>query len=261
MLLAIDIENRKADFGLFDKDKMLYNFSIKSNQDRSANELSLLIKLLLREKNINSGEIDDLIISSVVPEVDRTYEEVSKLICGKSPIFISAGLKIGINIKYDNPKDVGSDRIIRAVGGKKLYKDNIVIISASSITTIDYINSKKEFLGGVIMPGASLFQESLAKESAKLFQVEIKKSDKILGNSTTKAMQKGIYFAYQKAISAIVEEIIKENDLDIKETTIISTGEFAKLLDDDKYKIQEIPYLGLFGLKTIYDLNTSIKNS
>lgn len=260
MLLAIDIENRQTTFGVFDKDDFVANFCLASNKDRSANELALIIKALIREEKISPSAIDEVIISSVVPELDETYRKVANLISAKDPYFISPGLKIGINIKYDNPKDVGSDRIIRAVAGKKFAEGDIIIISASAITTIDYINSKKEFKGGIIMPGAKLFQEALARESAKLYQVEIQKSKQILGTSTTSAMQSGIYFAYQKAISAIVEEIIKQNDLNSESTRIITCGEFSHLLDDLKFKTQLIPHLGLLGLKEIYDLNTRIKN-
>lgn len=255
MLLAIDIENRTTNFGLFENDKMLANFTLASSKDRSASELYLVIKYLLLDKKIDMDKIDDVIISSVVPELDKTYATIGEYIIGKSPTFISAGLKIGINIKCDNPKDVGSDRIIRAVGARDRFKDDLIIISASTITTIDYINSKKEFVGGLIMPGINLFQESLFKESAKLPQVEIIKSDKILGKTTTSAMQNGIYFAYKSAIISIIDRIIDQHKLDIKNTKIIISGEYNSLIQNEKYKLETISNLGLYGLNKIYKLN------
>ena len=255
MLLAIDIENRTTNFGLFESDKMLANFTLASSKDRSASELYLVIKYLLLDKKIDMDKIDDVIISSVVPELDKTYATIGENITRKSPTFISAGLKIGINIKCDNPKDVGSDRIIRAVGARDRFKDDLIIISASTITTIDYINSKKEFVGGLIMPGINLFQESLFKESAKLPQVEIIKSEKILGKTTTSDMQNGLYFAYKSAIISIIDRIIDQHKLDIKNTKIIISGEYNSLIQNEKYKLETISNLGLYGLNKIYKLN------
>ena len=255
MLLAIDIANRFTNLAVFDKDHIRANFSLASNKDRSAHELKLIIKYLLLDFDINLSQIEDIIISSVVPELENTYKKTSQMIAKKNPYFISPGLKIGINIKYDNPKDVGSDRIIRAVGARDMFKGELIIISASSITTIDYINRKKEFVGGLIMPGINLFQESLFKESAKLPQVEIIKSEKILGKTTTSAMQNGIYFAYKSAIISIIDRIIDQHKLDIKNTKIIISGEYNSLIQNEKYKLETISNLGLYGLNKIYKLN------
>lgn len=256
MLLAIDIENRNTDFGVFDKDKLKASFSLSSIKDRSASELSLIIKYLLLDEGIKLADISDIIISSVVPELDRTYMDIAYKISKKKPYYVSAGLKTGINIKYDNPKDVGSDRIIRAVGSKNRSDKNIIIVQASTITTIDYINNKMEFLGGAIMPGIDLFQEALVRESAKLPQVEIVRGQKILGKSTTKAMQNGIYYSYKKSVEAIIEEIIRQNSLDKEGTDIIICGEYADFIEYKDYKIISKPNLGLLGLRDIYELNT-----
>lgn len=256
MLLAIDIENRNTDFGVFDKGKLAANFNLSSIKDRSASELFLIIKYLLLDEGINLSDISDIIISSVVPELDRTYMDIAYKICKKSPYYVSAGLKTGINIKYDNPKDVGSDRIIRAVGSKNRSDKNLIIVQASTITTIDYINNKKEFLGGAIMPGIDLFQEALVRESAKLPQVEIVKSKNILGKSTTKAMQNGIYYSYKKSVEAIIGEIIEQSKLDKDNTEIITSGEYAGFIEYRDLKIKYLPNLGLLGLRDIYELNT-----
>ena len=256
MLLAIDIENRNTDFGVFDNGKLTANFNLSSIKDRSASELSLIIKYLLQDEGIKLADISDIIISSVVPELDRTYTDIAYKISNKKPYYVSAGLKTGINIKYDNPKDVGSDRIIRAVGSKNRSDKNIIIVQASTITTIDYINNKKEFLGGAIMPGIDLFQEVLVRESAKLPQVEIVKSKNILGKSTTKAMQNGIYYSYKKSVEAIISEIIEQNKLDKDNTEIITSGEYAGFIEYKDLKIKSLPNLGLLGLKDIYELNT-----
>ena len=127
------------------------------------------------DKKIDLSDISDIILSSVVPELNSSYDIISKDILGKGPMVISAGVKTGLNIKCESPREVGTDRIIRAVAATQRYRENIIIISASSVTTIDYINAKKEFMGGLILPGISLLQDSLVRGSAKLPLVEIKK--------------------------------------------------------------------------------------
>ncbi|WP_099321512.1 type III pantothenate kinase [Anaerococcus sp. Marseille-P3625] len=255
MLLAIDIENKITDFGVFDRENMLCKFSIGTDRNKSSSEIKLLIKLLLLENNLRLEDIDQIIISSVVPELDLIYNEISQKITGKNPMLISAGLKIGINIKCENPKDVGSDRIIRAVCANKINDENSIIISASTITTIDYINSKKEFLGGLILPGIDLCQKSLFLESSKLPQIEIKKTTNILGNSTTKAMQNGIYLAYKNSVRGIVEQIIEKYQKKEENTQILLTGPFINLIEDEKYQAKKVPNLALRGLDIIYNLN------
>ncbi|WP_394020112.1 type III pantothenate kinase [Anaerococcus cruorum] len=254
MLLAIDIENKFTKFGVFDKENLLETFSLVSDKNKSIDEIEVFIKLIFKDKNIAIDAIEQIIISSVVPELSKIYEKISKNITGKNPILISAGVKTGLNIKCENPKDVGSDRIIRAVGAKE-FDDNLIIISASSITTIDFINNKNEFRGGVIFPGIDLYAKSLYQESAKLPQVEIEKTKEVLGNNTKNAMQSGIYHSYNFAITGMVEKIIDQYFLDINNLSIIITGSHANLIENNKYDFKNIPNLGLYGLKNIFEIN------
>ena len=254
MLLAIDIENKFTKFGVFDKENLLETFNLVSDKNKSIDEIEVFIKLIFKDKNIAIDAIDQIIISSVVPELSKIYEKISKNITGKNPILISAGVKTGLNIKCENPKDVGSDRIIRAVGAKE-FDDNLIIISASSITTIDFINNKNEFRGGIIFPGIDLYAKSLYQESAKLPQVEIEKTKEVLGNNTKNAMKSGIYHSYNFAISGMVEKIIDQYFLDINNLSIIITGSHANLIENNKYNFKNIPNLGLYGLKNIFEIN------
>lgn len=255
MLLAIDIDNRSTDFGVYDKDELIDKFSITTDKNRSVVEIKLTIKLILKDKNINLSEIDEIIISNVVPELSSSYEMISRELIGKKPIVISAGVKTGLNIKCESPREVGSDRIIKAVAATHKYKSNIIIVSASSITTIDYINAKKEFLGGLILPGINLLQDSLVRGSAKLPHVEIKRPDDIIGKNTEKAIQRGLYFGYKKAVLGIIDEIIESYSLKKDNTSILITGSYAYLLKFCKYEMIREDELGISGLKFIYDLN------
>ena len=255
MLLAIDIDNRTTDFAVFSQDDLIDKFSITTDRNRSVVEIKLTIKLILMDKNIELSDINEIIISNVVPELSSSYEMISRELIGKKPIFISAGVKTGLNIKCESPREVGSDRIIKAVAATRIYTGNIIIVSASSITTIDYINAKKEFLGGLILPGINLLQEGLVKGSAKLPLVEIKKPEDIIGKNTEKAIQRGIYFGYTRAVFGIVDEIIKTYSLNKENTKILVTGSNAPLLESEVYPVKEYQSLGIDGLKIIYDLN------
>lgn len=255
MLLAIDIENKNTNFGIFEGEKLVTNFSIMTEKNRSTEEIKLTIKLILKDKKIDLSDISDIILSTVVPELNSSYEIISREIIGKNPIVISAGVKTGLNIKCESPREVGTDRIIRAVAATGRFKENIIIISASSVTTIDYINDKKEFLGGLILPGISLLQDSLVRGSGKLPRVEIKKPEDIIGKNTEKAIQRGIYFGYNKAVFGIVDEIVKFHSLKKENTKILVTGLKAHLLTNEIYTFEEDQVLGIKGLKIIYDLN------
>ena len=255
MLLAIDIDNKFTNFAVFDGTNMICDFRISSDKNKSNDELRLAIKLLAEDQGISLDDIKDIIISSVVPELLVSYQEISRKITKKDPIIISPGVKTGINIKCENPRDVGTDRIIRAVGAANYFDGNLIIISAASITTIDFINDKKHFLGGAILPGISLLENSLSNQSAKLPQVEIKSMDKILGNTTSSAIQSGIYYGYINSIFGIVKQIFDEYNLKGDDTSVVVSGEFANLLKDNKYKVKFVQNLGLYGLNHIYKLN------
>lgn len=259
MLLAIDIANKDTNFGIFDGQNLAHSFSIRDNTNKSTDEIRLIIKLILADKGIDLADIKDIIISSVVPELANTYTEISRTITGKDPMIIGPGVKTGINIKCESPKEVGSDRIIRALAASLIHEGDLLVISAASITTIDYINSKKEFLGGLILPGIDLFEDALRRQSAKLPQVEIKKSASILGNNTVTSIQNGIYYGYQKALSGIIDEIMGDYGLADENIQIITSGNFASFLDLGKRPSQNHPDLSLVGLRAIYELNTKPK--
>ena len=255
MLLAIDIKNKFTDIGIFDEDSLLYSFSISTDKNKSVDEIKLLLKLILVDKNTKPSDITDVIISTVVPELKQTYEKIIESLFAIRPIFISAGIKTGINIKCQNPKDVGTDRIIRAVAASSIYDKDIIIISSSSITTIDFINSNKEFMGGLILPGIDLSLKSLHQESAKLPLVELETAENILGNTTASAIQSGIYKGYRAAVWGLVSEIISEHKLKLSNLKIIIAGESAGVLENNNYKFEQTSFLGLMGLEKIYNLN------
>ncbi|WP_308533965.1 type III pantothenate kinase [uncultured Peptoniphilus sp.] len=259
MLLAVNIENHYISFGIFEANNLIGSFKIKTDINRSADELSFLIKNLLMERNISLKNIDDLIVSNVVPEMLGIFEEISLYLFKKKIINVGRGTKSGLDIKCESPKEVGADRITRAVGALNIFKGPILVINMSSVTTIDYINEKNQFMGGLIFPGIDLAQEILKIESSKLPNVEISFSKKIIGNTTSLAMKSGLYYSYINSVKGIIKDI--EKSLGHKDFHIVLTGEFAHLLRDmENYNIYCDKDLNFKGLKIIYDLNkTSAK--
>lgn len=256
MLLGANIDNKFISLGVFDENDLILTFKIKSDVNRSADELAFLIKYLIKDKNIALDEIDDIITSSVVPEMTFIFECSVKILFNKKAIFVGTGIKTGLDIKCESPKEVGSDRVTMAVGALDLVPGPLLIINMASVTTIDMINDKNQFIGGLIFPGIDLLQEVLRRESAKLPNVEITPNETVIGNSTTSAMISGLYRAYINACKGIVNDIVISKNLKKDKLNIVLTGNFSSLLETmDNYRIFKDPYLIFNGLKRIYDLN------
>lgn len=261
MLLVANINNKFIEFGIFDDEKLIGNFKIKTDINRSIDELSFLIKNLIMERNIKLQDIDDVIGSNVVPELTIFFEKLIKNLFNKKVIFVGTGIKTGLDIKCENPKEVGSDRITMAVAALSSTKSPLLIVNMSHVTTIDMINKDNKFIGGLIFPGIDLCQEVLKKESAKLPNVEIVAQEKIIGNSTRSAMISGLYRSYINACKGIISDIKNSNDLNNDKINIVLTGDFSELLDDvENSNIHRDKFLIFEGLKIIYNLNKNNKN-
>lgn len=252
MLLVIDIENSYSNFAIFEKDKIVSKFSIKTDVEKSKDELNILLKNIFFDRGIKSEYVMDILISSVVPQINGIYEETMKELFSIEPKFVGIGLKSGINIKCEYPKEVGSDRISRATYAIEKYEGPIIIVNLSEITTIDIINENKEFIGGLILPGINLYSEGLFK-SAKLPRVEIIKPEKIIGNTTIKSIQSGIYYGYMNSIIGTIKEIKKSIDENSK---VLVTGKYLSLVKyNTRLEFFAEDNLIFYGLKKIFEIN------
>ncbi|CDZ74226.1 Type III pantothenate kinase [Peptoniphilus sp. ING2-D1G] len=256
MLLAINIKNKDVSFGIYQKDELLENYRIKSDIKKSEDEIYILMNSLLKGR-FKSEQIEAIIISSVVPELTDIFKIMIKKYLQIEPLIVGSGIKTGLNIKYENPKEVGSDRIVDSVSAIKNYSYPAIIVNLGDIITFDVINKHGNYMGGMIFPGIGIAQKALLNFSAKLPQVEIIKAGKAISNSTIKSMQSGLYYSYVNLFDGNIKTLLDEMKLKSEEVSIIVTGEYADLLTSaTKYPLIKDKNLTLKGLKIIYDMNT-----
>lgn len=255
MLLAVNITNKNIFFGIFDNDKLLNSYKIKSDINSSEDEIYILMKLLL-EEDFSKSSIKDVIISSVVPELGLTMKNTLKKYLNIDAHMVGVGLRTGLNIKCENPKEVGSDRIVNSVAAVNLYGGPAIVTNLDHIMTFDFITDRKEFKGGLIFPGINLAKNALVNFSAKLPQVDIEYTKDAVGNTTVKAIQSGLINSYLSIFDGNLDKIISETGFDKDEINIIATGSQAELITKKtNHKIIIDKNLNLKGLNIIYKIN------
>ena len=252
-LMAIDVGNTQTQIGLFHEKELLENWSISSLVYRTTDELGILIQELFQSKKIEISTVKRIIISSVVPQLISILEEMTKKYFKTEPLFVKPGIKTGIIIKYENPTEVGADRIVNAVAGFHLYRGPLIIIDYGTATTFDAISDKGEYLGGAIAPGFGITLEALTERTAKLPRVEPKMPKNIIGKNTTNSIQAGMFFGYRGLVKEILEKMKKELGT---ETKVIATGGFSSIFsEEEKFYDEKNTNLTLIGLRLIADMN------
>ncbi len=253
--MVIDIGNTNTSIGLFDDDKLVVHWRLTSQRHRTADEYGIMIKEFFLLNNIDISGITDVIISCVVPPLLPVLKEMSNSYFKANPLIVGSDTKTGLSILYDNPKDVGADRIANAVAGYVKFGGPLIIVDFGTAITFDVVSKKGEYLGGLIFPGVSISMEALFNKAAKLPRVELISPTALIGKSTSESIQAGAVYGYTGLVDNIVKKIQKETG---KETKIISTGGQAYLIAKHSSLIQEnCPLLTLDGLKIIYDKNNN----
>lgn len=253
MLLAVDIGNTNTAFGIFQEQKLIEDWKIKTERDRTSDEYALILINLLDSSGIEKQEIKAVIISSVVPPLTPVFQNLSQKLFQIRPLIVGPGLKTGMPILYENPLEVGADRVVVAVAAFERYGGPCVVVDFGTATTFDAISSQGEYLGGAIAPGIQISAEALFLKTAKLPRIEIKKPKKAIGRSTVSSMQSGLFFGYIGLISNIIEKIKRELGGRPK---VISTGGFAAQISHEIKSIDvNEPHLTLEGLRIIYERN------
>jgi len=257
MLLVIDVGNTNTVLGLYDGDQLVHDWRIRTEIDHTVDEYGMLIFNLYQSSRMKTEEIkavSAIIISCVVPPMLNILEPLCVKYFNVKPLIVGPGIKTGMPIFYDNPKEVGADRIVNAVAAYDKYKQSAIIIDFGTATTFDYVSSKGEYMGGCIAPGIMISIEALFERAAKLPRVEISKPKSVITKDTVSAMQAGIIFGYAGLIDGIVERMKAE----IKtKPMVIATGGLARVVASETKCIDKIEdMLTLEGLRIIYSLNS-----
>ena len=253
MILVVDVGNTNIVMGIFKGEKLISNWRISTSSERTSDEMGLLLLQFFNHAQVNPNDVKDVIISSVVPPVMYALELAINKYINSEPLIVSSKIKTGINILYDNPKEVGADRIVNAVAALKLYGGPIIIVDFGTATTFCAITADGDYLGGVICAGIKISMDALFARAAKLPRVELVRPNKIIGKNTIESMQAGAIYGYAGQVDYIVSKMQEEMGGDVK---IVATGGLARLIAQESKSITEINgKLTLEGLRLIYEMN------
>jgi len=253
MLLAVDIGNTNIALGVFDGKNLIQHWKIRSDREKTSDEYEIILLNLLALAHLEAESVKSFIISSVVPPLTPVFESLSQDLLKIKPLVVGPGLKTGMSILYENPQEVGADRVVASVAAFEKYGGPAIIVDFGTATTFDAISKAGEYMGGAIAPGIQIAAEALYLKTAKLPRIEIKKPKNAVGRTTVTSMQSGLYFGYIGLIANIIKEMSKELGEDIK---ITATGSFASQIYPDLESIEYLePFLVLEGLRIIHDRN------
>lgn len=250
MLLAIDIGNTQLVLGIFKGDQLVHSWRVVTRRNQTFDEYAVLFRNLFELEGISSEDIEGMVISSVVPPLNKTFESLAKQYFSLDPLFIEATRQNLVPIPtYKPPADVGADRIVNAMAAFDLIGGPSIVVDFGTATTFDAISGKGEYLGGVIAPGISISAEALFSRASKLPRIEIRKPSKVIGDSTVGSMQSGLYFGYV----GLVEGILGEMKGELGEAQVLATGGLASLVAAATDAIDRVEEdLTLFGLRLFH---------
>lgn len=255
MLLTLDIGNTNIAFGIFEEETLRATWSISTDLNKTADEYAVLLLNLLPREGLALSDIDHAIICSVVPPLEPIVDELIKRYLRTSPLVISPGVKTGVRIGIDNPREVGADRVVNAAAAHRLYGGPVIIIDFGTATTLDAISEDGEYLGGAIAPGIGIAAEALFTRASKLPRIELVPPEHAIGRNTVTAMQSGVMFGYVGLVESLVARIRQELGGKAK---VVATGGLANVIAKETNVIDEVnPNLTLIGLRFIHEMNRS----
>jgi type III pantothenate kinase len=250
MLLVIDVGNTNTVVGLYEGQTLAYNWRITTDKSRTGDEYAMLLHELLRLASVSFDCIEDVIVSSVVPPTLHAIETLCSKYVGRSPYVVGPGIKTGMPILYENPREVGADRIVNAVAAFARWQRSLIVVDFGTATTFDYVTGKGQYQGGAIAPGLKISADALFEKASKLPRVEVIKPPFVVAKNTVNSIQSGLFFGYVGLVDGIVDRMKKETRDD---PLVVATGGLATLIAKETQTINEVvPDLTLEGLRILY---------
>jgi len=253
MLLAIDVGNTGIAFGVFEGEALRATWNVATDLNKTADEYAVLLLNLLPREGLALSDIDHTILASVVPPLEPIFEELSRRYLGTLPLVIGPGVKTGVRICTDNPREVGADRVVNAVAAHRLYGGPVIVIDFGTATTVDAVSKEGDYLGGAIAPGIGISAEALFERASKLPRIELIPPEHAIGRNSVTAMQSGIMFGYVGLIESLVARIRRELG---GKPRVVATGGLAKVIAEEAKVVDVVnQHLTLIGLRLIHDMN------
>ena len=254
MLLAVDVGNTNTVLGLYNGDHLVHDFRIETSKGSTSDEYHVLLSSLLQLAEVKRSDIKASILASVVPSLNETLVDAVDRAFDHEIMLVGPGIKTGMPILYENPREVGADRIVNAVAAYDRFKGAVIVVDFGTATTFDCISEKGEYMGGAIAPGMHISASALFSRAAKLPRTEIAQPPRAVGRNTVHSMQSGIVFGYVGLVDGLVQRLSAEMGSDV---SVIATGGLARLIENESKTIDEIDdNLTLEGLRLLYERNS-----
>ena len=250
MLLAIDIGNSNVVWGVYEGQTLKGHWRLATDASKTVDEYGILFTSILEQAGIGADRVTDAILSSVVPTLTATFDQMAETYFKRTPLIVSADLETGLTLAYPNPLEIGSDRLVNAAAAYARYKTCLIIVDFGTATTFCAVSARGEYLGGAIAPGLSIAAEALFTRTAKLPKVDLARPKTVIGKDTAGSMQSGLIFGYAGLVDELVTRMQRELG---QKATVIATGGLASLIAPESRTIQEVrPFLTLEGLELLY---------